>query len=122
MENIDSRTLHDTFEVFGGIVSAKVAMDENGKSLGYGYVQYEKPDFATEAVERANGMLLEGRQLYVAHYATRETRGANSGFTNLYVKNLPSSVRGEEDLVKMFEVHGEITSAILARSDVSGGS
>lgn len=96
-----------------------MAVEENGKSLGYGYVQYEKPDYAAEAVERANGMLLEGRQLHVAYYATRETRGARSGFTNLYVKNLPASVHGDEDLVKLFEGHGEITSAVLARSDVS---
>lgn len=116
-EKIDSRTLHDTFEVFGAIVSAKVSVDENGKSLGYGYVQYEKPESAADAVQRANKMLLEGRQLTVAHYTPRETRGGKTGYTNLYVKNLPSTIKDEEELTKLFQEHGEITSAVLARTE-----
>ncbi|GMH39880.1 hypothetical protein BSKO_07784 [Bryopsis sp. KO-2023] len=117
---IDSRTLHDTFEVFGAITSAKVAMDDEGKSLGYGYVQYQKPDFAQEAVDRANGMLLEGKQLYVAHYTSKDSRKARPGFTNMYVKSLPSTIDTEAKLCALFKDYGEITSAMLAKEQSKG--
>lgn len=116
---IDSRTLHDTFEVFGPITSAKVALDEMGQSLGYGYVQYDAPESAVAAVERANGMLLKGRQLHVAPYKSKNARGIGRGFTNLYVKHLPAEVKDEEALKAMFEVYGEITSVHMAK-DGSG--
>lgn len=114
---IDSRTLHDTFEVFGPITSAKVARNELGESLGYGYVQYETAEAATAAVQRANGMLLKGRQLHVAHYKNKSARGAGRGFTNLYVKSFPDDIKEEAALRAMFEVFGPITSVHLAKDD-----
>lgn len=115
--DIDSRTLHDTFEVFGAIASAKVARDEDGRSLGYGYVQYESPEAAQQAVDRANGMLLEGKQLFVAHYATKDTRVAQRGYTNIYVKNLPPSVDSDEALSTLFSQCGDVTSCYLPKED-----
>ena len=113
--DIDSRTLHDTFEVFGAIASAKVARDDDGNSLGYGYVQYETPEAAQSAVDRANGMLLEGRQLYVANYATKDTRVSQHGYTNVYVKNLPPSIDSDDALKEIFSKCGDITSCFLPK-------
>lgn len=113
--DIDSRTLHDTFEVFGEISSAKVARDDEGRSLGYGYVQYVTPEAAQSAVDRANGMLLEGNQLFVAHYATKEARTSQHGYTNIYTKNLPPSIDSEEALKAVFSKCGDITSCYLPR-------
>ena len=112
---IDSRTLHDTFEVFGPIASAKVAMDERGNPLGYGYVQYETEDSAAAAVERANGMLLKGRQLYVAPYKPKSARMAAKGFTNIYIKNFPPFVVDEESFRELFKEFGKITSIYLPK-------
>lgn len=56
--SIDSKALHDTFSAFGQILSCKVAMDENGASKGYGFVQYENADAAQNAITHVNGMLL----------------------------------------------------------------
>lgn len=111
--DIDSRTLHDTFEVFGAITSAKVARDDEGRSLGYGYVQYESPEAAQAAVDRANGMLLEGKQLHVAQYVTKDTRSSQHGFTNIYVKQLPPSIDSEEAFKNLFAKCGDITSSCL---------
>ena len=113
--DIDSRTLHDTFEVFGSIASAKVARDDDGQSLGYGYVQYETPEAAQSAVDRANGMLLEGKQLYVAHYATKDTRVSQHGYTNVYIKNLPPSIETDEALKGLFEKCGDVTSCYMPK-------
>lgn len=112
---IDSRTLHDTFEVFGPIASAKVAMDDAGRPLGYGYVQYETEESALAAVERANGMLLKGRQLYVAPYKPKSARLAQKGFTNVYVKHFPPAVVDEDSFRELFKDLGKITSVHLPR-------
>lgn len=101
--------------MFGPITSAKVALDEAGASLGYGYVQYEAPDCAGAAVERANGMLLKGRQLHVAPYKSKNARGVGRGFTNLYVKHLPQEIKNEAELQVMFEAYGTITSVHMAK-------
>lgn len=113
--DIDSRTLHDTFEVFGAITSAKVALDDQLAPLGYGYVQYETPEAAQAAVERANGMLLKGKQLHVAPYKSKAQRDMNRGFTNVYCKNLPESVVDEDSFKALFSDYGNITSVYLAR-------
>ncbi|GMH38270.1 hypothetical protein BSKO_06154 [Bryopsis sp. KO-2023] len=115
--DIDSRTLHDTFEVFGAITSAKVARSETAESLGYGYVQYDSPESAVAAVQRANGMLLKGRQLYVAPYKSKQARGAGRGFTNIYAKNLPKTICTDEALRELFIEYGPITSVFLAKGD-----
>ena len=115
---IDSRTLHDTFEVFGSIASAKVAMDDSGNPLGYGYVQYEAEDSAVAAVERANGMLLKGRQLYVAPYKPKTARMAAKGYTNLYVKHFPPFVVDDDSFRDLFKDLGKITSIYLPKASI----
>ncbi|CAD7702498.1 unnamed protein product [Ostreobium quekettii] len=116
-DEIDSRTLHDTFEVFGPITSAKVARNEMGEPLGYGYVQYDSPEAAAAAVQRANGMLLKGRPLHVAPYKDKSARGVGRGFTNLYVKSFPEDVKDTDALRALFEPYGPITSVHLAKDD-----
>jgi len=112
---IDSRTLHDTFEVFGPIASAKVAADDAGNPLGYGYVQYEMEESAAAAVERANGMLLKGKQLYVAPYKAKPARMAQKGFTNIYIKHFPEYVIDEESFRSLFKDLGRVTSIYLPK-------
>lgn len=51
-KSIDHKALYDTFIAFGNILSAKVAMDANGVSKGYGFVQYDSEEGATKAIEQ----------------------------------------------------------------------
>ena len=44
--------LYKAFETFGPILSAKVSMDKNHQSKGYGYIQYEKNEDAMAAIEK----------------------------------------------------------------------
>jgi polyadenylate-binding protein len=60
---IDHKALHDTFSAFGNILSCKIALDEEGRSKGYGFVHYESQEFAEKAIANVNGMLLNDRKV-----------------------------------------------------------
>lgn len=91
-KNIDNKALHDTFSLFGNILSCKVASDPDGKSRGYGFVHYETEEAAKQAIERVNGMQIGDSTVVVCILQKRETgpSGPDSNYTNLYVKHFPS--------------------------------
>ena len=47
---------------YGG---AQVASDENGKSKGYGFVQYEEEESAKQAIKLVNGMQIGEKTVQV---------------------------------------------------------
>lgn len=53
------------FRQFGNILSCKVAMFEDGKSKGYGFVQFETEESAIAAIDKLNGSTIGDKQLYV---------------------------------------------------------
>lgn len=62
---IDNKTLLDTFSMFGQVSSSKVATDQNGNSLGYGFVNYTTKAAADKALQRVNGMSIAGKKVLV---------------------------------------------------------
>lgn len=64
-EAIDNVGLQDMFRQFGNILSCKVAMFEDGKSKGYGFVQFETEESAIAAIDKLNGSTIGDKQLYV---------------------------------------------------------
>jgi len=108
--SIDNKALHDTFVTFGTVLSCKVALDSNGKSLGYGFVQYDNDESAKCAIEELNDTLIKDKKIYVGYFIRRHERLENGSpkFTNVYVKNLLESDT-DEDLKKLFSTYGVIT-------------
>jgi len=117
-ELIDNKALHDTFAAFGNVLSCKVAIDEHGRSKGYGFVHYETGEAADNAIKAVNGMLLNDKKVYVGHHISRKERQSKldemkAQFTNLYVKNLDPEM-AQEDFEKLFTQFGSVTSALIS--------
>merc|ERR1711937_288229 len=120
-KTIDNKAMYDTFSAFGNILSCKVAQDASGDSKGYGFVHFETEEAALQAIDKVNGMLLNDKKVFVGRFVPRKEREIELGekakrFTNVYVKNFNEAMT-EEDLSKMFEKFGKITSLKLMKSD-----
>eukprot|EP01018_Ginkgo_biloba_P021628 Gb_11804 [translate_table: standard] len=121
-ESIGNANLHDTFSKFGNILSCKVAT-QDGKSKGYGFVHFETEEAAMTAIEKVNGMMMEGKQVYVGKFMKRNERtgsAADLKFTNLYIKNLEQDVT-EELLHGKFSTFGKISNLVIMK-DENGNS
>ena len=115
-KSIDNKIMYDTFSTFGNILSCKVAQDEEGNSKGYGFVHFEAEESATQAITKVNGMLLNGKKVFVGKFVPRKEREKQLGekakmFTNVFVKNFGEEIDTDEKLQEMFEKHGQISSA-----------
>ena len=112
---IDNKAMYDTFSAFGNILSCKVAQDgSSGESKGYGFVHFETEEAAINAIQKVNGMLLNGKKVFVGRFVPRKDREIELGekakrFTNVYIKNISEDV-DEGKLTSLFEKHGKITS------------
>ncbi|KAJ6395276.1 hypothetical protein OIU77_020523 [Salix suchowensis] len=109
--SVDNSKLQHIFSKYGKIVSCKVAVTPEGKSKGYGYVQFESKESSNDAIQKVNGTIVEGKEM-------SERFQANSGaiYTNLYVKNLDSEVT-EDILRDKFSQFGEITSLLISKDE-----
>ncbi|KAI3989630.1 hypothetical protein MKX01_036239 [Papaver californicum] len=103
-DSIDNVRLQEVFSEFGNIMSCKVAMSQDGKSKGYGFVQFESEESANEALEKLNVSTVEGKQI------------PDSNYTNLYMKNLDLELI-EEQLQEKFSVFGKITNLIVTKDN-----
>ncbi|KAL0726366.1 hypothetical protein Bca4012_022459 [Brassica carinata] len=137
-ESTTDDDLEKAFSEYGKITSAVVMRDGEEKSKGFGFVNFENADDAAKAVESLNGQTFDDKEWYVGRAqkkSERETelrdrreqslKEAAEKFqsSNLYVKNLDSSV-SDEKLKEMFSPFGTVTSCKVMRdpSGVSKGS
>eukprot|EP01065_Artemidia_motanka_P002699 TRINITY_DN1126_c2_g1_i2.p1 TRINITY_DN1126_c2_g1~~TRINITY_DN1126_c2_g1_i2.p1 ORF type:complete len:588 (+),score=238.46 TRINITY_DN1126_c2_g1_i2:86-1765(+) len=120
--DIDNKTLHDTFQPFGNILSCKVVTDSEGRSRNFGFVHFERTESADEAVKKVNRMLLNGTQVYVGKFERKDKkiRDLEQTFTNTYVKHIRRDAT-DADVTKYFSTFGEISSH-LVRRDAEGKS
>lgn len=120
-KSIDNKAMYDTFSAFGNILSCKVAQDETGASKGYGFVHFETEEAATKSIEKVNGMLLNGKKVFVGKFVPRKEREKELGekaklFTNVYIKNFGEDFN-DQLLLEMFEKYGRITSHKVMNKD-----
>ncbi|KAK6198014.1 Polyadenylate-binding protein, cytoplasmic and nuclear [Scheffersomyces amazonensis] len=73
-DSVDSEKLEEEFKPFGSITSARVMVDETGKSKGFGFVCFSSPEEATKAITEMNQRMLVGKPLYVALAQRKDVR------------------------------------------------
>lgn len=119
----------DLFSRYGKITSATIARDDEGKSHGFGFVNYETHEHAEAAVEALNESELHGQQIYVGraqkkfereeelrkkHEAARTKLEEKYAGVNLFIKNLADEL-DDEKLREIFSRFGTVTSARVMR-------
>ncbi|KAJ5678783.1 Polyadenylate-binding protein cytoplasmic and nuclear [Penicillium macrosclerotiorum] len=124
------------FEKFGEITSATLSHDQEGKSRGFGFVNYSTHESAQAAVDEMNEKDIKGQKLYVGraqkkhereeelrkqYEAARMEKASKYQGVNLYVKNLTDDV-DDEKLRDLFSPYGTITSAKVMRDSLSDRS
>ena len=73
-DTIDDTKLKEEFAPYGKITSAKVMTNDAGKSRGFGFVCYTKPEEATRAINEMHQRMVMGKPLYVALAQRKEVR------------------------------------------------
>lgn len=136
IKNIDDSVTDDEFtklfEEYGSVISATITRDENGKSRGFGFVNFASHESAAQAVDELNDKDFHGKNLYVGraqkkhereeelrkqYEAARMEKASKYQGVNLYVKNLTDDV-DDEKLRDLFSGYGTITSAKVMRDSV----
>jgi len=111
--SIDSRSLFETFNIFGNILSCKVSVDPGGISRGYGFVQYESEDAAKQAIERVNGMEIAGKAVFVGPFMKRDQVGqTEGGDASVYIRNVPGDWN-DQKVAEVFGEFGKISSTLV---------
>uniref|UniRef100_A0A8R1E002 Polyadenylate-binding protein n=1 Tax=Caenorhabditis japonica TaxID=281687 RepID=A0A8R1E002_CAEJA len=121
VKNIDEEMtddgLREHFAVFGTITSAKIMVDENGRSKGFGFVCFEKPAEATAAVTDMNSKMIGAKPLYVALAQRKEDRRAQ--LASQYMQRLATLRMGQQQagvagLAQIYQEQGYFMANAIA--------
>ena len=110
-KEVTAKEFDEYFRQFGNIVSAKLAEDEEGESMGYGFVLYDSEEGAKKAIKECHGKEWRGKKLFVAQFQKNRPKQPPK-YNNIYVRNIPKSW-SEDDIKKYFSKYGEIGSMIV---------
>lgn len=126
-QTMTEEEIKSLFSSVGEVESVKLVRDKNnipfppnplnpntirGQSLGYGFVNYRRPQDAEQAVNVLNGLRLQNKVIKVsfARPSSESIKGAN-----LYISGLPKTIT-QEELEEIFRPFGEIiTSRVLTQ-------
>ncbi|XP_072356692.1 uncharacterized protein [Scyliorhinus torazame] len=76
----DEQGLEDVFSKYGQIAEVRVIKDKDTMtSRGFGFITFENPDDAKDALQAMNGKSLDGRQIRVGH-AEKKSGGGSRGY------------------------------------------
>ncbi|CAL9151364.1 unnamed protein product [Musa hybrid cultivar] len=135
--DITDDVLRQRFSAYGNISSAVVMKDRDGKSRGFGFVDFESPEAAKNALENLNGSDLGSKSLYVGYAQKRSERDKllrlrfagrpEHKFTKIqgstvFVKNLERSIDNAA-LRRLFSESGMVlsTKVIYDKNGLSRG-
>ncbi|KAG9066797.1 Protein phosphatase PP2A regulatory subunit B [Linnemannia hyalina] len=135
IKNLDPEVTQEEVEVlftkFGPVTSCVVSTDENGRSKGFGFINFENHEDAKRAVDELHDSECKEKKLFVTRAQKKGEREeelkkqyeqqkmeklSKYQGVNLYVKNLDDEI-DDEKLRQEFSVYGVITSAKVMRDE-----
>ncbi|KAI1298985.1 Protein phosphatase PP2A regulatory subunit B [Mortierella claussenii] len=135
IKNLDPEVTQDEVEAlftkFGPVTSCVVSTDENGRSKGFGFINFENHEDAKRAVDELHDTEYKEKKLFVTRAQKKGEREeelkkqyeqqkleklSKYQGVNLYVKNLDDEI-DDEKLRQEFSVYGVITSAKVMRDE-----
>ncbi|KAL0415155.1 UNVERIFIED_CONTAM: Polyadenylate-binding protein 6 [Sesamum latifolium] len=129
-ECITDDALKDKFSEHGKVSSAVIMKDEEGKSKGFGFVNFDSHESAKKAMEALNGELVGSKNLFVGKALKKAERKEQFrqqyGYEGtdhhkklddptLYVRNLDRSI-DDRKLEQLFSHFGTVVSAKVIRN------
>merc|ERR1711939_786548 len=130
-EGVSEEALKTMFTAFGEITSLALMKNDEGKSKGFAFINFQDMDAARQAVEEKNGFEINEKAIYVGRAQKKSERMAElkekfdkikqerinkyQG-VNLYVKNLDEQLE-DGAFRTAFEEYGQITSCKIMRDD-----
>jgi len=113
---VTQQQFYEAFQRFGPIRSCKLELFSDGKSRGFGYIQFENEEAANRAIEQSGKLEFSGKKVEILNHQRKEQRPETErSFLNLFVQGLPAGTT-DQQLKAMFEAFGEIHSAHVQRA------
>ena len=115
---IKPRQVYEVFSKYGEIISSKICEDENGNSLGYGYISYYSFDSSEKAIKDLNNKEMWGNVLEIEYFKKKNERlQSYINNSSIYVKNIQDKYT-ESDIIKVFQEYGTITWSKLTTDEI----
>ncbi|XP_068992796.1 ELAV-like protein 1 isoform X8 [Neodiprion pinetum] len=122
-QTMTQEEIRSLFSSIGEVESCKLIRDKltdvcmvAGQSLGYGFVNYHRPEDAEKAINTLNGLRLQNKTIKVSY--ARPSSEAIKG-ANLYVSGLPKNM-AQQDLENLFSPYGRIITSRILCDNMSG--
>ncbi|XP_066904118.1 ELAV-like protein 1 isoform X3 [Halyomorpha halys] len=116
-QTMTQEEIRSLFSSIGDVESCKLIRDKvTGQSLGYGFVNYHRPEDAEKAINTLNGLRLQNKTIKVsfARPSSEAIKGAN-----LYVSGLPKNM-AQQDLENLFSPFGRIITSRILCDNITG--
>uniref|UniRef100_A0A1Y1NCL0 RRM domain-containing protein n=1 Tax=Photinus pyralis TaxID=7054 RepID=A0A1Y1NCL0_PHOPY len=116
-QTMTQEEIRSLFSSIGEVESCKLIRDKvTGQSLGYGFVNYHRPEDAEKAINTLNGLRLQNKTIKVSY--ARPSSEAIKG-ANLYVSGLPKNMT-QQDLEALFSPYGRIITSRILCDNITG--
>ncbi|XP_054794771.1 polyadenylate-binding protein 7-like isoform X2 [Prosopis cineraria] len=114
--DVSDGQLLELFLEFKSLTSVRICRDSStGRSLCYGYVNFNSPQDAIRAIEVKNHFKLNGKMIRVM-WTHRDPEARKSGKANVFVKNLAEPI-DNAGLHELFQKFGKILSTKVVTSE-----